>query len=207
MTPTDHLPMPHVDGVTHHYASVDGLRVHYAAAGTGEPLVLVHGWPQHWYAWRDLIGPLAARGHRVICPDVRGLGWSEGSPTGYGLARLGADIVGLLDALGIARARLVGHDLGGAAGYRACLNHPERFERFVALATAPPWLPLRTPPGLLLRLWHFHALALGGRRLAGHPGFVAGRLTAWRHDGAFTPGETTTYVRAAVRGAGWAGGA
>ncbi|WP_412808463.1 alpha/beta fold hydrolase [Nocardia sp. SC052] len=195
---TNPLPMPHIDGVSHGYATVDGLRIHYAYAGVGAPLVLLHGWPQHWYAWRELISPLSTRGYRVICPDIRGLGWSESAGGGYSLGRLGADIIELLDVLGIERARLVGHDMGGAAGYRACLDYPERIDRFVALATAPPWMPLTTPPGLLLRLWHFFALAIGGRRLAGSPGFVAGRLREWRHNGTFTSDEAELYLQAST---------
>ena len=70
------LAMPHVEGVEHRYADVDGLRVHYAEAGEGDPLILQHGWPQHWWVWRDLIGPLAER-FRVICPDMAGRGDSD----------------------------------------------------------------------------------------------------------------------------------
>ncbi|WP_326595436.1 alpha/beta fold hydrolase [Streptomyces sp. NBC_01803] len=198
VTTTTPPPMPHVDGVSHGHAVVGGVRLHYVEAGTGDPLVLLHGWPQHWFVWRALIGPLA-REFRVICPDLRGFGWSEGTPDGYDLKSLGQDIVGLLDALDIPRARLVGHDVGGAAGFRACLDHPDRFERFVALATVPPWLTALAPPALFLRPWHFYALGLpGGDRLAARPGLVAGRLRAWRYHGSFTAEETDTYVRAAT---------
>lgn len=164
----DELPLPSVHGVEHGFAHVDGLRIHYAHAGSGDPLVLVHGWPQHWFAWRAVIGPLSTR-YQVICPDFRGLGWSHGSASDHSLRRLGDDIVGLLDALGIDRARLVGHDLGGGAGYQACLDHPERIERFVALTTIPPWLTLKASPMLYLRPWHIYLLALPiGARLAPH---------------------------------------
>src|SRR3712207_8699698 len=68
--------LPGVAGVEHRYENVNGIRMHYAEAGEGEPVVLQHGWPQHWWMWRDYIGPLAER-FRVICPDLRGHGWSD----------------------------------------------------------------------------------------------------------------------------------
>ncbi|WP_433732646.1 alpha/beta fold hydrolase [Nocardia sp. CA-129566] len=79
------------------------MRIHYAEAGTGEPLILLHGWPQHWWEWRQVIAPLARR-YRVICPDIRGLGWSEGSGGGYTFERLARDLVELMDQLGVRRA-------------------------------------------------------------------------------------------------------
>jgi pimeloyl-ACP methyl ester carboxylesterase len=188
--------MPQVDGVTHHYADVDGLRLHYAEAGAGPPVILAHGWPQHWYAWRHLIGPLAHR-YRVICPDARGLGWSQGCGSGAGptVRRLADDIVGLMDVLGLDRARLVGHDWGGTAGYQACLRHPERVQRFVALATAHPWAALGAPPALFLRPWHLYVLASpGAYRLVRHTRLVEGRLRAWRRHGEFSATEVTTYA-------------
>ncbi len=76
------VPLPHVDGVEHRWVDAGGLRMHVAEAGPpdGPAAMLVHGWPQHWYEWRKLIGPLADAGHRVICPDLRGLGWTDAPP-------------------------------------------------------------------------------------------------------------------------------
>src|SRR3712207_1529867 len=99
------LPMPIVDRGEHHFATIDGLRVHWAEAGEGQPLVLLHGWPQHWYAGRAVI-PRLSEDYRVICPDFRGLGWSEGPRRGYSLRRLAADVVALLAHLGLERVRL-----------------------------------------------------------------------------------------------------
>src|SRR4051812_3665843 len=82
--------MPHVAGVEHSFHEVDGVRLQVAQAGDGPPLVLLHGWPQHWWSWRHLIGPLAER-YRVICPDIRGMGWSDATRTGYDLPRLTRD--------------------------------------------------------------------------------------------------------------------
>src|SRR2546429_8520995 len=101
------VEMPHVDGVDHHYVEVDGLRVHYAEAGSGEPIVLQHGWPQHWDMWRGLIGPPAER-LRVICPDLRGHGWTAAPRSRYLKAQLAHDPIGLPHRPGVQRARHLG---------------------------------------------------------------------------------------------------
>ena len=137
--------LPHLDGVAHRFVDAGGLRVHVAEAGEGEPLVLLHGWPQNWWAWRKLIPPLAER-YRVICPDLRGHGWTEAPPGGYEKKGLAGDLLALLDALELERVRLVGHDWGGFAGFLACVRAPERFERFLALNIIHPWYRGRPTP-------------------------------------------------------------
>ena len=69
-------PFPDVPGVTHRFVTVRGVRLHVAEAGGGDPVLLLHSFPQHWYAWRRVI-PLLAGQYRLICPDWRGFGWSE----------------------------------------------------------------------------------------------------------------------------------
>jgi pimeloyl-ACP methyl ester carboxylesterase len=161
-------PMPVVEGVEHRDVIVDGVRLHVAEAGAGPPLLLQHGWPQHWWMWRGLIGPLAA-GHRVICPDLRGFGWSQAPVGGYDKERLASDLIGVLDALGLDRVGLVGHDWGGFAGFLACLRAPDRFSGFVALSILHPWPAAgRVPdPRRLARLWYQALVAspLLGERL------------------------------------------
>lgn len=130
--------IPQLDGVEHRYVDAGGLRVHVAEAGAGDPLVLVHGWPEHWYAWRKLIPSLAER-YRVICPDLRGFGWTEATPGGYEKEALAGDLLALLDALELERVRLAGHDWGGMVGFLACLRAPERFERYLVLNMIHPW--------------------------------------------------------------------
>src|SRR3954467_9527308 len=96
------LPLPHVDGVQHRVVIAGGARFHVAEAGDGPPLVLLHGWPQHWGSWRHLIGPLAER-HRVLCPDVRGLGWSSGANGAMSFDALADDLIAQLDELVLER--------------------------------------------------------------------------------------------------------
>ena len=142
-------PLPQLDGVQHHYESVNGIKLHYAEAGEGEPLLLQHGWPQHWWMWRDLIGPLAER-FRVIAPDLRGHGWSDKPPHGYRKGELLDDILALLDRLEIDRVRWVGHDWGAYVGMHGALRAPERFERLVAMSIPHPWQRGRPDPRMVL---------------------------------------------------------
>jgi pimeloyl-ACP methyl ester carboxylesterase len=98
---------PHVEGVEHRYLDVaagDGpLRVHLAEAGEGEPLLLIHGWPQHWYEWRKLV-PLVSGRRRMLIPDLRGFGWTATPGRGYDPETFAADAVALLDALELDRS-------------------------------------------------------------------------------------------------------
>ena len=87
-------PLPELPGVEHRFVDAGGLRVHVAEAGSGDPLVLQHGWPQHWLAWSKLI-PALAEDYRVICPDLRGLGWSDAPPEGYEKEQLASDLLAL----------------------------------------------------------------------------------------------------------------
>jgi pimeloyl-ACP methyl ester carboxylesterase len=136
--------------------------MHFAEAGDGDPLVLLHGWPQHWYAWRRVI-PALSRHYRVLCPDLRGLGWSDAPSSGYEKESLALDVLALMDALGIARTRLVGHDWGAMAGFLICLRAPERVQRYVALNEPHPWLRVGLPDVIgSWRLWYTAVLSLPG---------------------------------------------
>jgi len=154
------VPLPQLDGVTHRRVQVGGLGVHVAEAGDGPPALLLHGWPQHWYAWRGVIPRLAGR-HRVICPDLRGFGWSDAPPGSYAKAGLAADVLGLLDALELERVDMLAHDWGAWIGFILCLDHPERFAHYVALNIPTPWPDPPSPRRLagVARLWYQAALA------------------------------------------------
>jgi pimeloyl-ACP methyl ester carboxylesterase len=133
-----------VEGVEmeHRHVDAGGLRMHVALAGAaeGEPVVLLHGWPQHWWIWRGVIPPLVEAGYRVVCPDLRGHGWTDAPPDGYEKEQLATDVLAALDALGVERFRLIGHDWGGFAAFLIALREPERVERLVALSIVHPWI-------------------------------------------------------------------
>lgn len=143
-------PFPPLAGVRHRFVELPGLRMHVAEAGTGAPLVLLHGFPEHWWGWRKVMPALAAH-HRVVAPDLRGAGWTDAPSGGYTEHQLVADIVALLDALELDRVHLAGLDIGGILGFRVCLARPERVRRFVCLGAPHPY-PVFSP-GVLRELW------------------------------------------------------
>jgi pimeloyl-ACP methyl ester carboxylesterase len=157
---------PHVEGVEHRFVEVgaaDGpLRLHLAEAGNGDPVLLLHGWPQHWFVWRKLV-PLLAPRLRLLMPDLRGFGWSEAPGRGYDPGTFTADAVALLDALEIERADLIGHDWGGFSALLAGIDHPGRFPRVLALNTPVPWArPSLQLLGQVPRLWYVGLMASPG---------------------------------------------
>ena len=145
--------LPEVPGVRHaHHTVPTGVTLHVAEAGDPDaPAILaVHGWPQHWWLWRDVI-PVLAETHRVVCPDLRGLGWSGQPADGdFSKARFADDLLALLDLLGLERAGYLGHDWGGWTGWLLALRAPERVERLMAVSIVHPWTP-RGPA--LLNAW------------------------------------------------------
>lgn len=154
--------LPHVDGVRHRFVDLPGLRMHVAEAGEGPPLLLLHGFPQHWWVWRKMLPTLAAH-YRVICPDLRGAGWTDAPPDGYTATQLVDDVVALLDELQLERVDLMGYDSGGIVGYRLCLWHPERIGRFVNFGTPHPYPTFHARILLSMwRLWPMFAVATPG---------------------------------------------
>jgi len=107
---------------THHTTTANGVRLHFVTAGAGEPVVLLHGWPQTWYEWHRVI-PLLAPHHHVIAPDLRGMGDSGRPADGYDKRTVAEDIHALLAHLGIGAAHIVGHDIGSAVAYAYAAAH------------------------------------------------------------------------------------
>jgi pimeloyl-ACP methyl ester carboxylesterase len=180
-------------GVEHRFVEAGGLRMHVAEAGEGEPVVMLHGWPQHWYLWRHVI-PLLAPHARVICPDLRGFGWTDVPRSGYDRETMASDVLALLDALELQRVGLVGHDWGGWIGFLLGLHEPRRISRLVALNVVPPWSSgdLRG----LLEAWRLaYQVPLALPKLGGlvveRGG--AGKLLAGASD-AFTPDELEAFT-------------
>ncbi|HEY7216574.1 MAG TPA: alpha/beta hydrolase [Thermoanaerobaculia bacterium] len=124
----------------HRTIATNGVRLHAVEAGpeSGPLLLLLHGFPEHWYGWRRQIEPLAAAGFRVLAPDQRGYNLSDKPRrvSAYDLDTLALDVVGLIDEAGAAKARVVAHDWGGLVGWWLGIKHPERLER-LALLNAP----------------------------------------------------------------------
>jgi pimeloyl-ACP methyl ester carboxylesterase len=145
------VPMPPLDGVSHRDVEAAGIRFHVAEAGTGDPVLLLHGWPQHWFCWHKVI-PLLADGRRVICPDLRGFGWSDAPAGAYDKQTLADDVVAILDTLELDRIDLLAHDWGAWIGFMLALDHPDRIAHYVALNIYPPWPEPPSPAGLL-GLW------------------------------------------------------
>lgn len=158
VTQAPNLPEGFADTFTSRYIEANGIRQHVVIGGEGPALVLVHGWPETWYAWRLLMPELAKR-YTVIAPDQRGIGLSERAEAGYDSTTLAADVIGVVDALGIDRFAIAGHDTGFIVSYAVVADHPERVDR-AALAEipGPPAVsntpPLFVPAHLNAKLWH-----------------------------------------------------
>jgi pimeloyl-ACP methyl ester carboxylesterase len=151
------LPAGFADTFTSRYVDAGQVRLHAVIGGEGRPLLLVHGWPQTWYAWRMLM-PTLARDFQVIAVDQRGIGLSDKPQGGYDTATLARDLVVLMEALGHQRFALYGTDTGMPIAYAVAADHPDRLERLVVseapLLGVSPSPPLFLPPPLNARLWH-----------------------------------------------------
>ncbi|MBY6028123.1 alpha/beta hydrolase [Halomonas sp. DP8Y7-1] len=149
--------------ITHHTAVVNGVRLHYVIAGTGDPLVLLHGWPQSWYEWRELI-PILADRYTVIAPDLRGFGDSEKPAGGYDKRTVAEDIRQLVDYLGFQTIDLVGHDIGMMVAYEYAAAHPESVRRLVVAEAGLPGLGLEVlqDTAKFPEYWHFGFFAAPG---------------------------------------------
>lgn len=144
----------------HHEATVDGLRLHYLRRGSGDPVLLLHGWPGFWYDWRRIL-PLLEDEHDLIAPDFRGFGLSD-KPTGdpvetYAPQVLAGDLVGLLDHLGISQVTVAAHDIGATVAQALALFVPDRV-RALALFN-PPYVGIgkrRFEPEAQREFWYQH---------------------------------------------------
>jgi pimeloyl-ACP methyl ester carboxylesterase len=124
--------------VEHHYAELDDVLLHYVTAGSGPPLVLIHGWPQTWFEWMRVMPALAER-YTVIAPDMRGLGDSSRPLTGYDKQTVARDIWQVVNGkLGHDRFFLAGHDWGGPTAYALATQHPEAVRRLAIVDVVIP---------------------------------------------------------------------
>jgi pimeloyl-ACP methyl ester carboxylesterase len=152
------LPEGFTGTFTSRYIDTGDLRQHVVTGGEGPPLLLVHGWPQTWYAWR-LVMPALARDFSVVVPDQRGIGLSGRPTDGYDTATLASDLTALMDALGHQRFAVAGHDVGMWIGYALAADHPDRIARLAVAETPLPGVtpspPLFANAHLNDALWHF----------------------------------------------------
>jgi pimeloyl-ACP methyl ester carboxylesterase len=125
--------------------------------GKGDPIVLLHGWPETWYAWRHIIPQLIANNYTVIAPDMRGLGDSEKPQTGYDKKTVAEDIYQLVKKLGYSKIYLVAHDWGGPVAYSYAAAHPQDIKKMVILDTLLPGFIIEEAANFS---WHpsFHAV-------------------------------------------------
>lgn len=126
------------DEFSHHRTDNAGVSLHAVSIGQGRPVLLVHGFPQHWWMWRPVMKQMAEAGFRAIAVDQRGMGGSDIPPSGFDKKTLASDLAAVMDALDVRAAAVVGYDHGGGTALALAYEHPERVERLVVLEYAPP---------------------------------------------------------------------
>ena len=137
-----------IDNMTfsHHTANVNGTQIHYVIGGHGDPIVLLHGWPETWYSWH-LVMPALAKNYTVIAPDLPGLGDSSKPLTGYDGKTIAAIIHQLVAQLGFKTIFLVGHDIGTQVAYSYAAAHPAEVKKLVVMElTIPGFAPAGRMP-------------------------------------------------------------
>jgi pimeloyl-ACP methyl ester carboxylesterase len=193
-------------GFTSQFATVGGLRLHYVRGGSGPVVVLLHGYPQHWYEWREIAPRLAER-FTVVAVDLRGAGESQAPAEGYDKATLAADVHGLLDQLGLADdVRVVGHDIGTMVAYAYAAQHRQTVSRLVLTEAPIPMAefiysaPALTAHGPAFWNWGFFSMTNGLPESV-----ISGRESIWVRDftasisataGVISPQDVEVYAQA-----------
>jgi pimeloyl-ACP methyl ester carboxylesterase len=178
--------------IRHRSVDAGGLRVHLAEAGPehAPPVLLLHGWPQTHWEWRH-VGPMLAAEHRVLMPDLRGFGETEVTEHGMDPETFARDQVALLDALGIERAGVVGHDWGGYTAFLLAARFPERVTAALVCNAPHPWVTVT--PAIALHAWRgWYAAVLAspiGPELLRRTDVVKRALTADNDGSGFTPDD------------------
>lgn len=167
---------------THRDVAANGARFHIAEAGDGPLVLLLHGFPQFWWAWRHQLTALAGAGYRAVAMDLRGVGGSDRTPRGYDAVNLALDVTGVIRSLGEPDAALVGHDLGGYLAWTAAAMRPKLVRR-LAVSSMPH--PRRWRAALLAdprqsaasgAVWGFQRPWLPERRLVADGAAAVGRM-------------------------------
>ncbi|MFJ2257001.1 alpha/beta fold hydrolase [Streptomyces sp. NPDC087844] len=200
-------------GVTHHLADVNDTRLHYVCAGaTGSPILLVHGWPETWWAFRKLI-PLLARSHRVLALDLRGFGDSgNAADAAYGEAVAAEDLHQLVEHIGAGPVHLVCQDISGGTGFRFAATHPEDVLSFTGIETTLAGYGLEALADVNNSgSWHVGFLGAPGVPAMLLPGHEREFLADWAFplmngtEGALTASDVDEFVRTYARPNAWLG--
>lgn len=196
--------------LTHRYIKTNGITLHVVESGptTGPLLILLHGFPDFWYGWRYQIPALAKAGFHVIVPDQRGYNLSS-KPRGvkaYHLELLAKDIMGLISYYGESKARVVGHDWGGAVTWWLGHKYPEWIERMTILNVPHPWVIEKrflTSHKQRMMSWHFMGFQIPiFPELSVHLDrgkFLADSIKRSARIGTFTDEELSLYKKAWLR--------
>ncbi|MEY9214196.1 alpha/beta hydrolase [Thermobifida halotolerans] len=195
-----------IDGPwTHRTVSAGGIRLHVVEAGEGPLVLLLHGFPQFWWAWERQITALAEAGYRAVAVDLRGYGASDKPPRGYDLFTMASDVAGLVRVLGAPDAAVAGHGVGGLVGWTMSVCHPRTVRRLAVLSAPHPVRLAAAVP----RSWHqgwavrhllgFQVPVLPERRLVADGAEAVGRmLRRWSRPG-WPDAETEWRFREAFR--------
>lgn len=149
----------HEEGFRHHYVDIAGNKIHYVTAGTGEPVLLIPGWPQTWYAWRYVMTALAEQGFTAIAVDPPGTGYSSRPNDGYDTGAVAKTLHGMMKQLGYANYSVVGHDIGMWVGYAMASDYPAAINKIALTEAVIPGLA--PAPNIFVKpeenkfLWHF----------------------------------------------------
>jgi pimeloyl-ACP methyl ester carboxylesterase len=198
--------------VDHHFVEANDTRMHYVSAGTaGSPILLVHGFPESWWAFHKLI-PLLAKTHRVFAVDLRGFGDSDNTPGKYDSATAAEDLHQLIQFLGVGPVHLTGQDIAGATVFRLAATYPEDVASFTAIEMGLAGFGLEdfgdiTHGGS----WHIGVLAAPGIAEMLFPGREREVLGQWAFrsmtavQGAISTDDVDEFVRVYSRADGWRG--
>ena len=190
------------EGFQSAFATVNGVRLHYVSGGSGDLVVLLHGWPQTWYEWHRIMPDLAAQ-YTVVAPDLRGGGDSDKpvpDEAGYSKRLLAQDIHALVTELGFDRAIIVGHDIGMMVAYAYAAQYPDEVRGLVMMdaplpGVEPVWSEILKNP----LSWHFgfHAeVELASSLVAGQEReYLTAFYAKFGNIDAFTDDEINEYVR------------
>ena len=201
-----------IPGVTHHLADVNGGRLHYVSAGTsGSPILLIHGWPETWWAFHKAI-PMLAATHRVFAVDLRGFGDSSTADGSYDHATAAEDLHHLVQHLGAGPVHLSCQDASGGPGFRFAATHPDEVRSLIAIETTLAGYGLESLADVAHGgSWHVGFLGTPGIPTMLLPGRERDLLAGWAYpmmtavEGSVTEDDLDEITRTYARPDGWRG--